>query len=309
MRDISGKTLSRRTALAQATLRASAAMIQRVKSGDLPKGDPLPVAKIAAIQAVKSTSLLIPYCHPLPIDFVDVRFELLETEIRATVRVTVNYKTGVEMEALTGASLAALTIYDMLKFLDEEMEIVNVRLIEKKGGKSDFKSAYAIKLRAAVVVVSDSVAQAKATDSSGALLLERLREHGLDLGPVVVVSDEPAEIEEVLCDLSDRQHYDLIVTTGGTGLGPRDNCPEVTAKLIDKEIPGVMEAARAYGQQKLPYSMLSRGKAGMRGSSLIVNFPGSKGGVSDYMDALFPGLLHSFHVAGGGGHPRVHEMS
>ena len=104
----------------------------------LPKGSPLAVAKVAAIQAAKNTSTIIPYCHPIPVEFVGVEFHLDEDSIEIECTVRAVYKTGVEMEALTAASVAALTIYDMAKMVDDLMQIESVTLISKKGGKSDF---------------------------------------------------------------------------------------------------------------------------------------------------------------------------
>ena len=138
MRDISRKITTLRTAVAQATLRVSPSTIMLIHENKIPKGNPLEVAKVAAIQGAKNTSQIIPYCHPLPIDFVGVEFTVGETDIVATVEVKAIYKTGVEMEALTAASIAALTLYDMMKMIDDEMEILGVKLLSKKGGKSDF---------------------------------------------------------------------------------------------------------------------------------------------------------------------------
>src|SRR5579884_4283647 len=118
MRDVSAKPVTRRTATAQATLRAQPDTIRTIREGRLPKGDPLPVAKVAAVQAAKNTSQIIPYCHPLPVDFVGVEYNLTGESIEITTTVKAVYKTGVEMEALTAASVAALTIYDMTKMLD-----------------------------------------------------------------------------------------------------------------------------------------------------------------------------------------------
>jgi cyclic pyranopterin phosphate synthase len=137
MKDISGKAVTERRAIAQAVLYVKPSTIEALKAGTLPKGDPLPIAKVAAIQAAKNTSQIIPYCHPLPIEFVGVQFDIQKDHVKVTVEVAALYKTGVEMEALTAAGVAALTIYDMTKGLDPEMRIAEHCLLSKTGGKSD----------------------------------------------------------------------------------------------------------------------------------------------------------------------------
>src|ERR1700722_19668440 len=152
MRDVSQKVNTYRTAVAKAVLRVSPSTITLIKEGKIPKGDPLAAAKIAAIQAAKSTSQIIPFCHPIPIEWVGVEFQLDEDAIEIITTVKAVYKTGVEMEALTAASVAALTIYDMAKMLDDVMEIQSVRLESKTGGKSDrHHAAPETPLRAAVL--------------------------------------------------------------------------------------------------------------------------------------------------------------
>lgn len=141
MRDISKKQPTLRTATARAVVRASKSSIDMVKQNKLPKGDPLPVAKIAAVYAAKNTGQLIPYCHPLPIDFADCTFSVGTDTIEITTEVKATYKTGVEMEALTAASVAALTIYDMMKMVDTSIEIESISLLKKTGGKSDYQKA------------------------------------------------------------------------------------------------------------------------------------------------------------------------
>ena len=139
MIDVSHKNRSAREAKARASLVVHPDTIRRIRDRQIPKGDPLEVAKVAAIQAAKDTARIIPYCHPIPIDHVRVDYELADNRIEVTVTVKAIYKTGVEMEALTGAAVCALTLYDMLKMLDETMAIREVRLLEKKGGKSDLQ--------------------------------------------------------------------------------------------------------------------------------------------------------------------------
>lgn len=305
MRDVSRKTKTLRTARATATIKMQPDTIRLLREGAIPKGDPLPVAKVAAIQAAKNTSQIIPYCHPLPIDFIGCTFEIGVSTILITTEVKAIYKTGVEMEALTAASVAALTLYDMLKMVDESLEISDIRLIEKKGGKSDFKESFDRPLRAAVLVMSDSIATGRKDDLSGRLIVDRLKKEGVEIAEYKIIPDDTEQIMANMIRYADEMELDLLLTTGGTGFSPRDFSPEATKGVIEREIPGIPEALRAYGQERTPFSMLSRGAAGIRKQTIIVNMPGSKKGVADSLDALFPALLHSFKMLWGGGHPSV----
>lgn len=301
MRDISTKVKTLRTATAKSVLKVSPATIQMIKDGTVPKGDPLPVAKVAAVQAAKNTSQIIPYCHPLPIDFVGVDFDLKNDSIEISATVKAIYKTGVEMEALTAASVAALTIYDMTKMLDEYMEITSTVLVNKAGGKSDFRQK-STGLKATVLVMSDTISAGKKDDQSGQLIVERLKSEGMDIVDYRIVSDDPNGIVAAINEYADDRKVDLIVTTGGTGTSPRDNTPQALIDLLDREIPGIAETMRAYGQERTPYSMLSRSIAGTRGSTLIIALPGSKGGVKDSLDAIFPAVIHVFKMLRGTNH-------
>jgi cyclic pyranopterin monophosphate synthase len=138
MVDVSGKEVTERTATAEATVRLSAEAYAALAAGTLKKGDALGVARVAGIMAAKRTSDLIPLCHPLPIAGVTIDFDLDEREhtVRVEASVKVTARTGVEMEALTAASVAALAIYDMCKAVDKGIVIDRVRLLEKRGGKS-----------------------------------------------------------------------------------------------------------------------------------------------------------------------------
>lgn len=309
MRDISAKINSLRTATAQAILHASPETIRMILDGKVPKGDPLPVAKVAAVQAAKNTPQVIPYCHPVPLDYVGVEFELLADKIKITTTTKAIYKTGVEMEALTAASVAALNLYDMLKMLDAEMRIEGIELLEKQGGKGDFKQPFASSLKAAVIVVSDTVAVGKKQDRSGQLIVERLEAEGLAVPHYRTVPDEPKEIRDLVQFYTDTEPVDLVITTGGTGVTPRDQTPEALDGLFERELPGVEEALRAYGQERTPYAMLSRSLAGTRGKTLILCLPGSSGGVKDAMDALFPAVLHAYKMLWGGGHESNKKQS
>ena len=302
MIDVSSKSTTLRTARTEARLKVSAATLARLKGGTLPKGDPLPVAKVAAIQAAKNTSQIIPYCHPLPIEFVGVEFEVEADHIQVSVTVKAVAKTGVEMEALTAASVAALTLYDMMKMVDPGMEIEGVRLVEKRGGKSDLREAPVPPLRAGVLVVSDSVSSGNKEDRSGRLIAERLEKEGIAVRQRATLPDEPDQVRALLLRWSDEERLDLILTTGGTGFGPRDQTPEAMEGLFEREAPGLSEALRAFGQERTPFAMLSRGRAGVRGASVVVNLPGSQKAAADALQALFPGILHAAGMLRGEGH-------
>jgi cyclic pyranopterin monophosphate synthase len=139
MVDVGGKPVSERRARARATVRMSAGTAAAVARGDAPKGDVIGTARIAGIQAAKRTAELIPLCHPLPLSFVDVEAEVGETEVVLTSEARTTGQTGVEMEAMTAAATAALTIYDMVKGLERGVEIAEVVLLEKSGGRHDWR--------------------------------------------------------------------------------------------------------------------------------------------------------------------------
>ena len=139
MVDVSAKPATERVATARAVVRMSPDTAARVAAGDLPKGDVASVARIAAIQGAKRTADLIPLCHPLPLSFVDVSAELREREVVLTAEARTRAETGVEMEAMTAAAVAALTVYDMVKGLERGVEVAEVVLLEKSGGRHDWR--------------------------------------------------------------------------------------------------------------------------------------------------------------------------
>ena len=302
MRDVSGKPTTHRTARAEALLRVRPETIEQVRNGTVPKGNVLDVARAAGLLAAKRTPELIPLCHPIPLAHAEVAFEIRPDAIAVTASVSAVWSTGVEMEALTAASIAALTLYDMLKPLDDELEIAHVRLLEKRGGKSDRGKAPKA-IRASVLVISDSVSAGRRKDASGAEIVAILATHGVSASAPAAVPDEREVIERTLRRLSDEEACDLVLTTGGTGLGPRDVTVEATRAVIEREAPGIAEAARGFGQAREPRAMFSRAIAGVRGRTLIVNLPGSPKGVRESLAALLPALLHAAAMVAGGGHP------
>jgi cyclic pyranopterin phosphate synthase len=136
MVDVGGKAETQRLAVAEGRIAMSAAALEAIRDGNVPKGDVLAAARIAGIMAAKKTAELIPLCHPLALDAVHVDFDLEADGVRVTASASLTGRTGVEMEAMTAVSIALLTIYDMAKAIDKGMVISAVRLIEKRGGKS-----------------------------------------------------------------------------------------------------------------------------------------------------------------------------
>ena len=302
MRDVSNKTNTLRVAKATCSVTCQPDTINAIRSGSVPKADPIGVARTAAIQAAKNTSLIIPYCHQVPLDFISVEVELKDSSVHFVTEVKAVWKTGVEMEALTSAMVAALTLYDMLKIVDGTMEIGSTRLIEKKGGKSDNHIPDPSNIKAAILVLSDRTSRGERADVSGKTIQQRLEGIGLSVVEFSILPDEQLLIKKHLIRLCDELSLDLVVTTGGTGVGPRDVTPEATRAILERELPGVEEYIRSHGQERTRFAMLGRGVAGMRGRTLIINLPGSPGGVNDALDILFPWLLHTFEIVGGNGH-------
>ena len=304
MVDITSKSNSLRKAISTAIVSVSKKeTIDAVNNRTVPKGDVFEFSRAAGLLAIKKTSDVIPDCHPLPVEYAAITHELDGLNIIVTVEVHTIYKTGVEVEAMHGAAITALTIYDMLKTLDKGVEISTIKLQEKKGGKTDFKDQEVNDLRCAVIVCSDGVAAGEREDKSGKTIVEKLEQLKLSVTYHDIIPDDLPAIQEKVKQLS-KEEFDLILLTGGTGLSPKDVTPDAIAPLLDREIPGIMEAARNYGQQRTPYAMLSRGVAGFIKNTLVITLPGSPKGVSETIDAIFPYVLHVFRVKEGMQHEK-----
>ncbi len=307
MIDISDKYETLRQAKAEARVKMAGSTLEVVKKDQVPKGNVLEIARAAAVLASKKTAELIPFCHPIPVDFVGIDFEMKKNEIVIRSEVKSIGKTGVEMEALTAVTIAALTVYDMLKPLDKELVIEQIVLLEKKGGKNDFKDRFPRPIKAGILVISDSTFKGKRKDKSGKILENRLKEHNVMIQEYKILPDNKEIISQELKRLSDKKKLDIILTTGGTGLGPKDVTPEATLEVVDRTGPGITEAMRNYGQKRVPFAMLSRNVAGVRGKTLIVNLPGSSRGAEESMRILFPSVLHSLKMIWGRGHNNLRK--
>lgn len=296
MVDITHKINTLRYARAQAIVKVSNEhTIDAIRNKSVPKGDVFEMSKSAALFAIKRTSDVIPDCHPLPIEFASVSFNIDKLEIQIQVEVKTIYKTGVEVEAMHGASVAALTAYDMLKPLDKNIEIHSIKLLEKKGGKSDFNEEFRKSLKAAVIVCSDSISAGTKEDFAGKAIISKLESLDINIVDYDIIPDDKEDIVSKVTTLVEKK-INMVIFTGGTGLSPRDVTPEAIIPLLDRNIPGIAEAIRSYGQQRTPYSMLSRSVSGLIGETLVLALPGSTKGAKESMDALFPYILHIFRV-------------
>jgi cyclic pyranopterin monophosphate synthase len=301
MVDITHKISTLRLATAKATVVVSRQeTIDAIKNNLVPKGNVFEMAKTAGLFAVKNTHLSIPDCHPLPIEFTGVEHEINGLNIDIIFSVKTVYKTGVEVEAMHGASIVALTMYDMLKPIDKNIEISTIKLISKEGGKSSFKNRFPNAIKACVFVCSDSIFAGEKEDKSGKIIVEKLEFHGVEVAHYEIIPDEIEVIQDRT--LAYAKEHQLIIFTGGTGLSPRDVTPEALEDLLETKIPGIEEAVRKYGQDRMPYAMLSRTVAGTIGKSLILALPGSTNGARESIDAIFPHVLHVFHILKGNNH-------
>ena len=302
MVDITHKSSTLRKAIAQATVKVSAPeTIAAVVNKKVPKGDVFEMAKTAGLFAAKRTSDIIPDCHPLPVEYTAVRYSIEELEIKVEVEVHTIYKTGVEVEAMHAASVVALTMYDMLKPIDKGIEIRNIRLLEKKGGKSDFKDTFKKELSAGIIVCSDTISAGKKEDKAGKAIMEKLEKLQVSIADYLIIPDEVEQIQQRVQALVEAGCH-MVLITGGTGLSKRDVTPEAIRPMLDREIPGIVEAIRDYGQQRTPFAMLSRSVAGLIGDTLVITMPGSTRGASESVDAIFPAVLHIFRIIAGARH-------
>lgn len=312
MVDVGDKATTKRVATATATFTTRPDVIALVQADGLPKADVIATARIAGIAGAKRTSELIPLCHQLALSSVSLDFAFTEDSIVITATAKTTGQTGVEMEALTAASIAGLTLHDMVKAVDPASVLSDIRLLEKSGGKrgnwtpeasepTGAPVARTVRPRtAAVIVASTAGAAGTREDLTGPRISAWLSEHDYAVDAVTVVSD--ADVHLAITAALDAAPA-VLITTGGTGLSPSDRTPEATQSHLDRELPGIAEAIRTLGSTKTPTAALSRGLAGVSGGTVVVNLPGSTGGVKDGL-AVLDGLLDHLvaQIAGGGSH-------
>jgi len=299
MVDVTDKVSTTRVAKAKGQIAMLNKTISAIQDDTLPKGNVLTTAKISGVQAAKKTSALIPMCHQLNLTFVDIEFDIQTENIVIKSTVKTKEATGVEMEALTAVSVAALTIYDMCKAVDKTMTIGEITLVDKKGGASGHAVAY--RPAVGIITMSDGVAAGKREDKSGKILSDGFAQAGCAIEKQLVLPDGSEELRKTIKSWID-SGVELIITTGGTGLGPRDLTISVLETMFDSRLPGIEQALHAYGRGKLATASLSRLAAGVVGSAIIISLPGSPGAVRDGLKVLIPTIFHAFHMMKGEGH-------
>lgn len=316
MRDITHKQITLRTARATGIIFCSEATIELIKIDQLPKGNLFDVARAAAFVGAKSTPQLLPHCHPVAIDGMDISFDFLSKELhgeifdstvftKTGIVITGNAKsigrTGIEMEMLVAVSVAALEIYDMLKPVDTQLEIGSIKLLEKKGGKSDRKKFFNTPPTCAVLVCSDSTAAGTREDSSGKMIVQMLQAVNANVKHYTILPDDKEKIQQQIKDWV-KEDIHFVFTTGGTGLGPRDNTVSAVKEILERDADGITEAIRNFGQMRTPLAMMSRAVAGAIAETLIITLPGSSDGARESLEAILPAVFHARKMMKGGGH-------
>lgn len=289
--DITAKPQSLRTARAQATLRLPQEAADCVRNNTVNKGDVATAARLAGIMAVKKTWELLPHCHPLMLESCEVEVELRDNTLHIEVQVSCIGATGVEMEAVTGASIAGLTAYDMLKPHCDAKDMVmgDVRLLEKTGGKTDFPRTLKTPKTATVLVIHDPSRLRDALTARSGELAQALESAGFTNVQCEQLLAQPEVVEAALKNTQ----ADLVLTMGSSGHRRSDCAPDITRAQIVRDMPGLVEAARQHGFQRTPYAAMSRGVAGYNArEQLLINLPSTSDGWLQSWSALRTPVLH-----------------
>lgn len=311
MIDVGNKPTTHRVAVASGEIVVGAEAFALIRDRKLPKGDVLMLAEIAGIQGAKKAYEMIPLCHPMGLDMVHVFTELLpeDNAVRVFCVASVHAKTGIEMEVLAGVNAALLTLWDLSKMIEANLAVGEIKLLAKKGGKSGLwlnpagVPDWVMKLvnpkteprlqgrRVAVLTLSDRASRGEYTDESGALLKTTLEDDGAEVCEYRVIPDEREGLIAAVQEIIAKHQPHLFITTGGTGVSPRDVTPDALTPLFDKTIPGIGELLRNDGAQYTPLSWSSRAVGGVIGSTLVVTLPGNPAAVNEGLSALLPKLI------------------
>ena len=269
MVDVGEKPPTRRTAVAGARVLVSRETFDLIRSGGMKKGDVLTVAQIAGVMGAKRTPDLIPMCHPILIDGIDLSLSLNENDLAVEIRASVS----------CGPSA----------------------LQNRRRSRRFYEGGRDMNYTAAVITVSDKGFRGEREDTSGPAICSIVERCGLEVVYRSIVPDEQEDICRELIRCADEKKVALVLTTGGTGFSPRDITPEATKAVIERETPGIPEAMRAESMKITPRGCLSRSAAGIRGGTLIVNLPGSEKAAKENLLAVMDGLVHGLDMLASSG--------
>lgn len=310
MIDVGKKQITFRLAIARGEISVGQEAFALIAKRELPKGDALMLAEIAGIQGAKKAFEMLPLCHPMLLDQVKVITELDENNHKVICYciASTHAKTGIEMEVLAGVNAALLTIWDLSKMINADLQISNIELVLKLGGKSGVwknprnfpdwaedlipkpKPAFANR-KIAIITLSDRASAGEYEDKSGKNLIDIVKQNNGEICDYIVIPDEAIAIKDNINSIIKKSNPHLIICTGGTGVAKRDLTPETITPLFDKIIPGVGEILRQDGAKFTPLSWSSRSVAGVIGETLVVTLPGNPKAVIEGMSALLPDLL------------------
>lgn len=322
MADIRNKRPTRRRAVAVGELAAGPHAFPLIVERRLPKGDALVMAEIAGLQGAKMASALMPLCHPLPLELVQLRCMPVPERhaIRVYCECATEARTGVEMEALAGANAALLTLYDLTKPVEPALGIGGIRLLFKEGGKSglwlhpegmddDERAHYRPRdlarlddVPCAVLTLSDRASRGEYEDRSGPVLVDGLRRLGARVADAEVLPDGIEPLATRLRALAG-EGVRIALCTGGTGLGPNDATPDALRAVADRSVAGLAEMFRSESAKHTPLAWLSRAEVVQVGRMLVFALPGSQRAAKQGMDILAPLLAHALAMVDGEGHP------
>ncbi|MHB1922054.1 MAG: bifunctional molybdenum cofactor biosynthesis protein MoaC/MoaB [Chitinophagaceae bacterium] len=315
MLDVTHHTVTLRTARGKALLLCSPATLALVKENKVPKGNVLEMARCSGMLAAKCTAQMIPYCHPVGLDALEIHFEFMDgtqspvmdgdqagrSGILIQAEAKLIGRSGIELEVLTAVSVAALTAYDLLKPLDSRLEITGIQILEKKTGLAEGSPYFKLPPTCAILVCSDSTAAGERKDNSGKILRELLEKANAQIVDYKICPDQKEIIQSSIMNWVSRD-VQFIFTTGGTGLGPRDLTVSSVREILERDADGIAEAMRVHGQMRTPLAMMSRGVAGSIAQTLVVTLPGSSDGVRQSLEAILPAVFHARKMMKGGGH-------
>lgn len=258
----------------------------------------LQTARVAGVQAARRAADLLPYTPDVELTEVDLSFEFSEEGLRIFGFSEGICRSGMGTRALMAVTVCAVTIVDMLPEHATAIAIGEAKLVEQRGGAESLRYSFEPPVRAAVLAVSDAVASGRKPDRAAQTIREAVtahEHHGLVLAEQATVGDDAAAIERQITrwvDRGDDGAIDLILTVGGTGLAHTDVTVEAVSRLVDREVPGLMEAVRTFGQEHTPVAFMSRGVAGLVGDTLVVTLPGSRSGAAEAVPVVLPAALH-----------------